>query len=78
MPVPVKWNKITLGLIRLMVQIKIGLASPDAYGLNVGTVDVPEKMGFSKKKSRVHGGTPTMSNTTVSLKVVPPFMTACL
>lgn len=79
MPVPDKWDQITLGLIKPMVEIKTGAASPDAYGLNVGTVAVPEKkMGFSMKKGRVDGGTPTMSNTVVTFKVVPPFMTACL
>ena len=42
---PDNWDKITLGLIRLMVEIKIGSASPEAHELNVGTVDVPEKNG---------------------------------
>lgn len=45
MLVPNKWDKTTLGLIRLMVEVKISSASPDAYGLNVGTVAVPEKNG---------------------------------
>lgn len=45
MLVPNKWDKTTLGLIRLMVAVKISSASPDAYGLNVGIVDASEKNG---------------------------------
>jgi len=48
--VPDRWGKITLGLIRRMVEIRIGSASPDAYGLNVGTVDVPEKKWGSLRR----------------------------
>lgn len=38
-----QWNRITLRLNRLIVSLKMGSAFPETNGLNVGTMDIPEK-----------------------------------
>lgn len=45
MPIPDKRDRITPGLIELIVEIRMGSASPEAHGRNVGTMDMPEKSG---------------------------------